>query len=308
MALSNWPIIGPIAASLRRGRGPRTPFIWNPGRIGPRFNWLDYTHIGVLEGPLAGRELELTTEILETKANAYVSFDGKQIGRTFVERDPPGKGICLWDIAVKESFRRKGIASIMTYCIFRELLALQETAFFKIRMMRLMKPCDRNVELQNVGIGVIGNRLGFTPEFDIDKLLRPDNITGLEVLPPKGDFPPSFKVVIRTFPLVLIAFVLDQDTLKPVDDFQTYVKLMKDERVIYNWVRRGLIVIGNGNYWLNSQGLDRLVNHLAADEFEAQVFRRRVKGCEAFLPLGRKLRDSFRRRPTFVPIPAGRTY
>jgi len=307
MTISNWPIIGPLTSSLQRALGPKKPFIWTPGRIGPRFDWLDYTHIRVLEGPLVGQDIELVTEILETKANVYASLNGKQIGRTFIERDPPGKGICLWDIAVKQEFRRKGIASIMTYCIFRELLALQEVAFFKIRMMRLMKPADRNIELQNVGIGVIGNRLGFIPEFDIDKLLHPDNITGLEVLPSKGDFPPSFKIVIRTFPLVLIAFVLDQDTLKPVDDFATYAKLLKDERVIYNWVRRGLIVVGNGNYWLNSEGLDRFVNHLATDEFEARTFRRRIKGCEAFLPLGRKLRDSFRRRPTFVPIPAGRS-
>jgi hypothetical protein len=166
----------------------------------------------------------------------------------------------------------------MTYCIFRELLAMQETAFFKIRMMRLMKPSDKNVELQNVGIGVIGNRLGFSPEFNIGRVLHPDNITGIEVLPAKGDFPPSFKIVIRTFPLVLIAFVLDQDTLKPVDDFRTYVKLSKDESIIYDWVSRGLIVIGNGNYWLRRPGLDQFVNHLATDEFEARIFRRRVRG------------------------------
>ncbi|MBM3323639.1 hypothetical protein FJY69_09225 [candidate division WOR-3 bacterium] len=306
MAIHNWPLIGPIASSLRRRLGPKVPFVWTPGRIGPRFDWLDHTHILVRDGGLAGRELELTTEILDTKANAYAALDGRQIGRAFVERDPPGKGICLWDIAVKQDYRRMGVASIMTYTIFRELLALQETAFFKIRMMRLMKPADRNVELQNVGIGVIGNRLGFTPEFDIDRLLNPDNITGVEVLPANRGFPPSFKIIVRTFPLVLIAFVLDSDSLKPVDDFDTYVKLSKDERIIYNWVRRGLIVIGNGNYWLTSAGLDRLVNHLAADEFEARVFRRRVRGCEAFLPFGRKLVDSFRRRPAFVPIPAGR--
>jgi hypothetical protein len=278
VGLTEWPIIGPVASLLRRAFVKESPFVWNPGRIGPRFEWLDYTHLRLLDSSLAGREFELTTEILETKANIYVSTEGKQIGRTYIERDPPGKGVVLWDIAVKEQYRRKGIASIMTYVGFRELLSMQETAFFKIRMMRLMKPGDKNIELQNVGIGVIGNRLGFTPEFNVEKVLRPDNITGLEILPPKGDFPPSFKIVIKTFPLVLIAFVLDADTLKPVDDFRTYVKLTKDESVIYDWVRKGLIVIGNGNYWLRRDGLDQFVNHLATDEFEARVFRRRVRG------------------------------
>lgn len=257
----------------------RTPrFVWHPGRVGPRFRTLGPDLIRILDGDLAGRELALKTELLPTKAQVYASLDGRQVGRAYVERDPPDRGIILWDVAVKEGFRRKGIASIMVCRIFRELLAHQRVGTFRIRMIRLMKPADRNIELQNVGIGVIGNRLGFTPEFNLKRLLKPANVTGIEVLPAKNGFPPSFKVVIRTFPLVLIAFVLDPDSHRPVDDFRTYVRLMKDERTIYDWVGRGLIVIGNGNYCLRSAGLDRFADHLATDEFEARVFRRRVRG------------------------------
>jgi len=266
-----------IRSFFRRMFFKEKPFLWEPGRIGPKFRWLDHDHILILDGALKGREMEIKTVIEERKASCFASLDGKRIGRTYIERDPPGRGVELWDIAVQEKFRRKGVGSIMTYIVFRELLSIQETAFFKIRMMRLMKPSDRNIELQNVGIGVIGNRLGFTPEFNVDKMLRPSNITGLEVLPAKAGFPPSFKIVIRTFPLVLIAFVLDADSLKPVEDFRTYVRLMKDERIIYQWVRQGLIVVGNGNYWLRRDGLDQFVNHLATDEWEAKVFRRRVR-------------------------------
>lgn len=278
MGLTDLPLLRSLSELFRRAFIREKPFVWNPGRIGPRFDWLDYNHILIREGPLNGKQLELTTEILPNKAHIYAKLDGQQIGRAYIERDPPSIGVILWDIAVKEGFRRKGVASIMTYCIFRELLSIQKTAFFKIRMMRLMKPGEKNIELQNVGIGVIGNRLGFTPEFNLDRLLRPNNIVGLEVLPAKGDFPPSFKIVIKTFPLVLIAFVLDPDTMKPVDDFRTYVQLTKDESTIYNWVRRGLIVIGNGNYWLRSNGLDQFVNHLSTDEWEARQFRRKLRG------------------------------
>ncbi len=278
MGFTDLPIIGSIASFFRRTFIKEPVFDWEPGRIGPRFEWLDHDHVRVLEGPLKNQEMELVTEILDDKANVYASIAGRRVGRTYVERDPPGRGVVLWDIAVQKEYRRKGVASIMTYVVFRELLSMQERAFFKIRMMRLMKPSDTNVELQNVGIGVIGNRLGFSPEYDIEKLLRPSNITGISVLPAKGGFPPSFKIVVRTYPLVLIAFVLDQDTLKPVDDFRTYVRLTKDERIIFNWVRKGLIVIGNGNYWLRKDGLDQFVNHLATDEFEARIFRRRVRG------------------------------
>lgn len=258
-------------------RKPR--YVWRPGRFGPKFEWLDHTRIRILEGPLDGQELDITTEIFPDKANCFAALDGQRIGRTYIERDPPGVGIVLWDIAVQERWRRCGVASIMTYVVFRELLSAQDRAVFKIRMMRLMKPADRNIELQNVGIGVIGNRLGFNPEFDVQKLLSPKNVTGMSVLPAKNNFPPSFKIVIRTFPLVLIAFVLDPDSMRPVQDLKTYIHLMKDDSVIFDWVRRGLIVVGNGNYWLRSAGIGTFVNHIATDAVEAKVFHRRIRGA-----------------------------
>ena len=260
---------------------PEVKFMWRRERIGPVFEWLDDKTIRILEGPLNGKELGITTEILDTKANIFASLDGHQIGRTYIERDPPGKGIVLWDIAVQEEYRQMGIASLMTYFIFRELLSAQKEAFFKIRMMKLMKPTVKSVELQNIGIGVIGNRLGFTPEFDIERILKPSNIVNVSVLPAAHGFPPSYKIVVKTFPMVLIAFVLDQDTLKPICDFHTYVKLLKDERVIYEWVKRGSMVIGNGNYLLKREGINRFINHMASNQVEAKAFQRRVKPAVA---------------------------
>jgi hypothetical protein len=166
----------------------------------------------------------------------------------------------------------------MAVHIFRTLLLQQDRATFKIRMVRLLKPGDKDVELQNMGMGVIANRLGFTPEFDIERILRPGNITGIDIIPDRPGFPPAFKIIVQTFPLVLIAFVLDRDNHKPVDDYQTYVKLARDERVIHDWVRRGLIVISNGNYWLRPDGIGPFLNHVAASPEEAQEFRPKVIG------------------------------
>jgi hypothetical protein len=164
----------------------------------------------------------------------------------------------------------------MTVHVFRELLKLQQQATFAIRMVRILKPGDKDVELQNMGMGVIANRLGFTPEFDLERILRPGNITDVDIIPDRPGFPPAFKITVQTFPLVLIAFVLDQDTHKPVDDYQTYVKLARDERTIRDWVRRGLIVISNGNYLLRRDGIGSFLNHVASTPEEAQEFRRKV--------------------------------
>jgi len=256
----------------------RKLYDWQPKPFAPKLEWVGPAHVRLLEAPLKGEQFELATEIEEKVASVHLYYYGQCIGQTFVEREPAGKGVVFWDTGVKEQFRRKGLASLMTWHVFRELLRVQETAFFKIRMVRILKPGDRDVELQNMGMGVIANRLGFTPELDIERILGPDNIDGIEILPARGDVPPGFKIVVKTYPLVLIAFVLNPDTLKPVDDFRTYVELSKDERVIHDWVRRGLIVISNGNYWLREDGLDQFVDRLATSAEEAQEFRAKVRG------------------------------
>lgn len=279
MGWTNFPILRVIRSVFNNHHSAvDTPFVWHPSQFCPRFEWLGQNRIRILKGALAGKEAEILSEILPHKASIAIYFEQEEIGRAYIERNPPGVGVILWDIAVKEGYRQQGFASIMTYCIFRELLFRQEGAFFKIRMLKVMKLGENDVELQNIGICVIGNRLGFTPEFDLDQLLRPDNIVDLKIIPAKEAYPPGFKIVTNTFPFVLIAFVLNPDTLKPVDSLRTYVQLTKDESTIYNWVRRGLIVIGNGNYLLRRQGIDQFVNCIAIDEPEAQFFRRKIQG------------------------------
>ncbi len=259
------------------GPSPRN-LVWTPARIGPEYEWFSPAHIRVLEGELAGQEFELVTEIKDDAASVFMYYYGQRIGQTYVERDPPGRGVVFWDIGVKEEFRRKGLASIMAVHVFHELLKQQDKATFKIRMVRLLKPGDKDVELQNMGMGVIANRLGFTPELNIERILAPGNITSIDVIPARPGFPPAFRFDVRTFPLVLIAFVLDRDTHKPVDDFRTYVELSKDERVVHDWVRRGLIVISNGNYWLRRSGIGLFLNHIAASQEEAKEFAVKVVG------------------------------
>lgn len=264
----------PLSSLFRR----RQPYTWQARPFGPRFEWFSPVHLRLLEGPLKGEEFELSTDVQEATASAHLYYYGQCIGQTFIERDPPGKGVIFWDTGVREEFRRKGLAAIMTRHIFRVLLNVQEQATFKIRMVRLLKPGDKDVELQNMGMGVIANRLGFTPELNIERILRKGNITGMEIIPAKDDYPPALKILVRTFPLVLIAFILDPDTLKPVDDFRTYVEISRDQSVVHDWVRRGLIVISNGDYWLREDGVGRFIDCIAGSAEEAREFRRKTRG------------------------------
>ena len=82
------------------------------------------------------------------------------------------------------------------------------------------------------------------------------------------------KVVIW---LVVIAFVLSPDTMRPIADHRTYLQLKRDDHSIQNWLRQGLLFV-NGNYCLRDSGIARFVNVLATDEYEARQFQDKVRG------------------------------
>jgi hypothetical protein len=96
-------------------------------------------------------------------------------------------------------------------------------------------------------------------------------------MPPKDNSPAGFKILVRTYPLVLIAFLLDRDTQRPVSDYGTYLRLSKDERSVQQWVKKGLLVVSNGNYVLREGGFGRFLDAVAIDTGEAYAFGQRLR-------------------------------
>jgi len=199
-------------------------------------------------------------------------------GEVSIERDPPGKGVVLWDIAVRERLRGNGLAAVMTWCAFRGLVQVQETSTFRIRMVRSLKAGEKGVEVQNVGIGVIAARLGFKPEINLTKVLDNRNITDIGVIEKQNGSPPGLRIILRSAPLVLVAFLLDPDTLKPLSDDGVYIELRKDRELMREWAFSGRLVISNGNYCLRRAKAEGFADLLATDEQEARLFRARVRG------------------------------
>jgi len=127
-----------------------------------------------------------------------------------------------------------------------------------------------------VGMGVIAARFGFTPEMNVARVLAGNNITGIEPIPPDRGFPPAIRLSLKTDPLVVIAFILSPDTLRPIPDYRTYIDVKADDWQIVNWAREGLLCV-NGNYCLRESGFNRFVNALAVDYDEARRFRSRLR-------------------------------
>jgi hypothetical protein len=249
---------------------------WSPHRIGPRFAWLDHDHILIVDGPLSERRFEVTTNIQPDTAVLRLREDGHFVGMVHTERSPSGKGIILSNAAVGPRFRRSGLAAIMTWCVFRELLTRQESATFRIRMVRSVKPRATDTEVSNVGVGVIAARLGLRPELPVERLVHEDNVVGIAALPAGKENPPAIRISLRSYPFVLTAVVLSPDTMKPLSDIRPYQELGHDGRQIQSWLRQGLLLTGE-DYCLGQSGIERFVNALATDDEEAMQFRGKIR-------------------------------
>lgn len=269
--------LSPLSMSLRDS-SPKKPELWRwtPRRIGPRFDWLDHDHIMVVDGPLSERQFEVTTDIGVDAAVVRLREDGNFAGLVRIERSPVGKGIILSNAAVGMRFRRSGLAAIMTWCAFRELLATQESATFRIRIARSAQPRSTNTEVRSIGVGVIAARLGFRPESSVERLVHEANIVGIAALPGGAGSPPAIKITLKSYPYTLVAVALSPDTMRPLSDPGQYLPLGRDGRQVRRWLQQGLLFVG-GDFCLGESGIERFVNAIATDAQEAAEFRSKIQ-------------------------------
>jgi hypothetical protein len=268
-----------LKSGAAQGASPRggDRFIFAPTRIGPRFEWLDRDLIRVLDGGLAGREFRARTELLRNTAAISLLEGNVEVASEQVERDPPGRGVILWDAGVREHLRGNGLCAIMTWILFRELLADQATASFRIRMVRALRAGWNDAELQNVGMGVVAVRFGFRPDPAVEPKLSARRVTGMQAIPAGRGHPPALRVNLDVDPLVIVAFALTPDTLRPVQDSRLYLQLEGDLDTVRSYARRGLLAV-SGNYCLRRPDVDHFVNRLAVSEDEAIRFRHMLRG------------------------------
>jgi hypothetical protein len=249
---------------------------WTPRRIGPRFAWLDHDNILIIDGPLSERRFEVGIDVQPDNAVVRLREDGNLAGTVHIERSPSGKGIVLSNAAVSPRHRRGGLAAVMTWCVFRELLAVQESATFRIRMTRSVKPRATDTQVRNIGIGIIAARLGLRPELPVEMLVREDNIIGTSAIPGGGDRPPALRISLRSYPFVLVAVALNPRTMKPLLDSRPYELLGRDGHQVQSWLRQGVLLVGE-DYCLDALGIDRFVNAIATDDEEAVQFRNKIR-------------------------------
>ncbi|MEO0099555.1 MAG: GNAT family N-acetyltransferase [candidate division WOR-3 bacterium] len=252
-------------------------FYFSPQPLGPKFEWISQDRIHILEGFFQNKVFRVLSEIGPKEAHFFLEWEGKIVGKVDLERNAPEATIVLWNIVVEKPLRHKGLASLLTFIAFRELLRLHNQASFFIRMVRLIKPSDKDIRVQNVGIGVIAKKLGFSPEYNLSQLFAQKNIVEITPLPAFEDMPPAYRIVLRSYPLVLVSFLCDPKTSHPFDELNPIYKSVITPDVAQVWLSNGMIIIGNGNYLLKKEGINRMINHLARNEEEAKIFYQKIK-------------------------------
>jgi hypothetical protein len=260
----------------RTAGGPTAADWWKPVSIGPKFDWIGRDRIRVADGPLAGREFRLTTEVLPDRAACYLQSADKRVGQCLVERDPPGEGIVLADSAVRPELRRGGLCAVMTWALLRELVTTQTAFSFRVRMTDPARP-GSDPGLRNVGICVVAARLGLTSDNRLDRLLVPGNIAEVRALPAEDGTPPGMRATIRSRPRTVVGVLLDPDTFRPVDTPQPYREAERNPRLAAKWARQGRLAMCNGDWSLRPGGLERFLRAVALDAEEAVALRRRAR-------------------------------
>jgi hypothetical protein len=125
-------------------------------------------------------------------------------------------------------------------------------------------------------MGIIAARLGFRPELPLEDIIHEGNLTGIAAMPGDSASPPALKIMLRSFPSLLVAYVLNPDTMKPTSDLRPYLEIKQDNDLIHTLLQQGLLLV-KGSYRLGDSGIERFVNALATDEEEAIQFRSRIR-------------------------------
>lgn len=283
-----------MAALFRRER-------FEPIRLGPEVERSGEL-VRVESGPLAGRSLRLDAEVSDIKAVYRFSLDGAEAGQCHFDRDPRTGLETFWDILVAPELRGARLASLMTRVTFRDLLDRPGPHWFGMR--KLMKVDTRIPALQNLGIGIIAVRLGLRPEPLLDRLLAPGVVKSIELLGGQGQgpripvsrgsseeprplpvsstldpssFPPGLMLHLNRLPGVIVFARLDPGTGRPENDPDAYRRFTSPAELLES-ARAGRAVIGNIDYILAREHIERCCRHLARDAGE---FRRWTRALRA---------------------------
>lgn len=245
---------------------------------GARFARLSDDTIRVLSGALAGKELRLVEESAESEYVLRLVSKGVVLGFAAFELVPGRNEAVLWNVVLDPDWRNQGLGSVLVCAALRQLVEKVRPVAFSIRMLQLFSADDGTIRLQNLGLGVIVRKLGFTPAPMVLRLLCPENIERADLLQEDLRQPPFYRVMLRGFPPVMVALPVAPDNWHPYGRGSPFFSLRSvSPGVIADWARSPYVIFGNCDYILRRGGIPALAAGIAAHAGEAEALVRRIR-------------------------------
>jgi GNAT superfamily N-acetyltransferase len=254
---------------------------FHPLPFGPNYELVDKHIIRIVEGPLKNQSFILENHYQPKTLDTFLyatptSLQKEEIAHCFSEYQKD-ECITIWDVMVRSDYQRCGLAELLIKFQIRELLTRQKETRFRIRMVQLYEIEGKTtVRLKNVGMGIIAYKLGLSCEYNLEKFLRNHEITDFSVISPTDDNPPAYQIFLKSFPYVLVAFMIDIDKERPLTDYGTYQKIKSADEFLIEMARHRALIIGNADYFLKSDGIVHFINRIANNEEEAQIIYKKI--------------------------------
>lgn len=246
---------------------------FRPARLGPDCRLPGPDRVEITSGPLAGTALHLRFEIGPRKADFYLedaSGAPDPVAHTHFDRDPDAALETEWDIFVRPDYRGKGLTGLIVRLSYRRLLAIGGRRWFAMR--KLMQVDSRRRELQNIGIGVIGIRIGMRPEPGLEEMLSPAGVKSIELIETGT---PGLFIELRRLPGVVVAAELDAAG-RPHLDVEHYRRLVNPAEIA-RAARAGRAVVGNIDYLLPVEHIGLFSRHFADNDGEYRNWCRALR-------------------------------
>jgi GNAT superfamily N-acetyltransferase len=244
--------------------------------FGPVYTWESEDNIIINERTSQEQVFYIEKSFTDHTADIILYQQGKRIGHCLAEYEKNSL-IEVWDIVVDEQYQGKGLAELMAKILLRELLFLQKTTKIKFRVITLFKPEEKEIQMRNLGIGIIVYKLGMTCEYDLKEFIMHNNITNIDCLAPTSHLPPAYKFSLNIFPYTLIVVLMNEDTERPLTDYDVYLKLRSQLDVILTFILKHQVIVGNANYYLEYDMIDLFVSRLASNQTDAAMFKSKIQ-------------------------------
>jgi hypothetical protein len=197
-------------------------------------------------------------KVLELKKGLKISLyeDNKLIGEGFGEVE--GSLGILYDVYVFKEYQKKGYGKIIVKEVFKELIKRFQVKDFLIRMV--MKGGQKGNLLENVGMGIIAYKMGFSPQINPYEFFSQENIKNVEIIPQREIYPAGYQISLQKAPYLLTAVILDPFLQKPQP--QTFYYRFVSHKNFIQWFLENQIILGNVNYQLKEENKEKFYNYL----------------------------------------------